>query len=144
MSTVLSLIISHCDQQSVTSNFQRTSTRKITKIVLTVQRGVTNTAHHSIDIICRGVMLLVTLALSLIRLYLDNIRRKFNRAHSCLFMKELALLWCGRQLLEIISSLFLSSQSLGFLFAVINFIDGFMRHSHSEIKQEANVIASLT
>jgi hypothetical protein len=60
-------------------------------------------------------------------------------------MKELALVWCGRQLLEIISSFFsLSSQSLGFLFAVPNFIDGFMRLSHSEIKQEANVIASLT
>jgi hypothetical protein len=38
---------------------------------------------------------------------------------------------------------FLSSRSLGFLFAVINFIDGFMRLSHSEIKQEVNVIASL-
>ena len=40
--------------------------------------------------------------LSLIRLYLDNIGSKCNRATSCLFMKVLALLWCGRQLLEII------------------------------------------
>ena len=53
--------------------------------------------------------------LSLIRLYLDNIGSKCNRAASCLFMKELALLWCGRQLLEIIS-FFLCSQNLGFLF----------------------------
>jgi hypothetical protein len=40
-------------------------------------------------------------------------------------------------------SIFLSSRSLDFLFAVPNFVDGFMCLSHSEIKQEANVIASL-
>ena len=53
--------------------------------------------------------------LSLIRLYLDNIRNKCNRATSCLFRKELALLWCGKQLLEIIYSFFLCSRNLGFL-----------------------------
>ena len=62
--------------------------------------------------------------LSLIRLYLDNIGSKCNWAASCVFLKELALLWCGRQLLEIISSFFLCSRSLGFLFAVPNFTDG--------------------
>ena len=41
--------------------------------------------------------------LLLIHLYLDNIGSKCNRAALCLFVKELALLWCGRQLLEIIS-----------------------------------------
>ena len=66
--------------------------------------------------------------LSLIRLYL-NIGSKCNRAASCLFMKELALLWCGRQFLEIISSFFLCSRSLGLLFVVPNFTDGFMRLS---------------
>ena len=44
--------------------------------------------------------------LSLIHLYLDNIGSKCNRAALCLFMKEMALLWCGRLLLEIISSFF--------------------------------------
>ena len=47
--------------------------------------------------------------LSLIRLYLNNIGSKCNRAVSCLFVKKLALLWCGRQLLEIISSFFFSA-----------------------------------
>jgi len=47
--------------------------------------------------------------LSLIRLYLNDIVSKCNQAASCLFVKELALLWCGRQLLEIISSFFFSA-----------------------------------
>jgi len=82
--------------------------------------------------------------LSLIRLYLNNIGSKCNQAASCLFVKELALLWCGRQLLEIISSFFLCSRCLGFLFAVPNFTDGFMRLSNSQMKQETNVIAIVT
>jgi len=81
--------------------------------------------------------------LSLIRPYLDNIGRKCNRAASCLFTKELALLWCERQLLEIISSFFFLLSNLGFLFAVPNFTDGFMCPSNSEMKQETNVIAIL-
>ena len=44
--------------------------------------------------------------LSLILLYLDNIGRKCNRAALFVFMKELALLWCGRQFLQIIASFF--------------------------------------
>ena len=35
---------------------------------------------------------------------------------------------------------FLCSRILGFLFTVPNFIDGFMRPSNSEMKQETNVI----
>jgi len=54
--------------------------------------------------------------LSLIRLYLYNIGSKCNRAASCLFVKELALLWCGRQLLEIISSFFSPLSKFGFSF----------------------------
>jgi len=84
------------------------------------------------------------LQLSLIRLYIDNIGSKCNQAASCLFVKQLALFWCGRQLLEIISSFFLYSRSFGFLFAVPNFTDGFMRPSNSEMKQEMNVIAIIT
>lgn len=82
--------------------------------------------------------------LSLIRLYLGNIGSKCNRAASCLFVKELALLWCGRQLLEIISSFFLCSRILCFLFAVPNFTDGFMPPSNSEMKHETNVITLVT
>jgi len=82
--------------------------------------------------------------LSLICLYLDNIGSKCNRAASCLFVKELALLWCGIQLLEVISSFFLLSRSSSFIFAVPNFTDGFMRPSNSEMKQETNVIAIVT
>jgi len=72
--------------------------------------------------------------LSLIRLYLDDIVSKCNWAASYLFMKELALFRCGRQLLEIISSFFFCSRILGILFAVPNFTDGFMRPSNSEMK----------
>jgi len=82
--------------------------------------------------------------LSLIRQYLDNLRSKCSQAVSRLFVKELALLWCGRELLEIISSFFLCSRNLGFLFAVPNFTDGFMRPTNSEMKRIANVIAIVT
>ena len=53
-------------------------------------------------------------------------------------------LMVGRVLLEIISSFFFSSRSSGFLFAVPNFTDGFMRPSNCEMKQETNVIAIVT
>ena len=43
---------------------------------------------------------------SLIRLYLDNLGSKCNQAALCLFVKELALFRCGRELIEIISSFF--------------------------------------
>jgi len=80
--------------------------------------------------------------LSLIRLYLDDKMSKCNRAASCLFMKELALFRCARQLLESNSSFFfLCSRCLGFLFAVAYFTDGFMRPSNSGMKQRTNVIA---
>jgi hypothetical protein len=59
-------------------------------------------------------------------------------------MKELALLWCGRQFLQIISSFFLSSQSLGILFAVSNFMGGFMGLWNEEMKYETNVFAIIT
>jgi len=52
--------------------------------------------------------------LSLIRIYLDNLGSKCNRAASCLVVKELALLWCGRQLLEIISSFFSLLPNFGY------------------------------
>ena len=82
--------------------------------------------------------------LSLIRIYLDTLGSKCNRAALCLFVKELALFRCGRQFLEIISSFFLCSQSLSFLFAVPNFTDGFLRPSNSGMKQGTNVIAIIT
>ena len=51
--------------------------------------------------------------ISLIRLYLDNILSKCNRAALRLFAKELPLFRFGRELLEIISSFFLCSRILG-------------------------------
>ena len=54
--------------------------------------------------------------LSLIRLYLDNIGRKCNRAALYMFTKELALLWCGRQFLKIIASFFSLLSKFGFSF----------------------------
>ena len=59
-------------------------------------------------------------------------------------MKELAILWCGKQLLETIYSFFLCSQNLGFIFAVRNLTDDFMRPYNTEMKQETNVIAIVT
>jgi hypothetical protein len=82
--------------------------------------------------------------LSLIGQYLDKIVIKFNRASSYVFMKFLAHLWCGRQFPEIISSFFLSSPNLGFLFVTSNCTDGFMRISNKEMKFETNVVAILT
>jgi hypothetical protein len=57
-------------------------------------------------------------------------------------MKVLAVFWCGRQFLEIISSFFLSSQSMDFLFPVSNCTDGFMRLSNKEMKLETNAVAT--
>jgi hypothetical protein len=54
--------------------------------------------------------------LSFVRLYLDNIGRKFNWAALYVFMKELALLWCGRQFLQIIASFFSLLSKFGFSF----------------------------
>jgi hypothetical protein len=59
-------------------------------------------------------------------------------------MKELALLWCGRQFLQIIASFFSLLSSLGFLFAVSNFIGGLMGLWNEEMKYETNVIAIST
>ena len=110
---------------------------------LTLQRGVTSTARHSENITCRGVTSTARHAAHS-HSYLDNIGSKFNRTASSLFMKELALLCCGRQLLEFISLFFLCSRNLGFVFAVPTFTDHSMRPSNSEMKQETNVIAILT
>ena len=55
-------------------------------------------------------------SLSLIRLYLDNFGSKCIRATLCLFMKELAILWCGKQLLEFIYSFFSLLSKFGFSF----------------------------
>jgi hypothetical protein len=82
--------------------------------------------------------------LVLIGQYRDKIVSKCNRASSCVFMKVLALLWSGRQFPESISSFFLSSRNLGFLFAVSNCPDGFVCLSKKEMKLETNVIAILT
>ena len=54
--------------------------------------------------------------LSLIWLYLDNIGRKCNWAALYVFKKELALLWCGRQFLQIIASFFSLLSKFGFSF----------------------------
>ena len=54
--------------------------------------------------------------LSLIRLYLDNVGSKCNRAALCLLVKELALLWCERELLEIISLFYSLLSNFGFSF----------------------------
>jgi hypothetical protein len=56
-----------------------------------------------------------------------------------MFTKELALIWCGRQFLQIVASFFLSSRSLGFLFAVSNFIGGFMSLWNEEMNYETIV-----
>ena len=60
-------------------------------------------------------------------------------------MKELTLLWCGRQFLQIIASFFsLLLNSGGFLFAVPKFTGGFMGLWNEEMKYETNVIAIIT
>jgi hypothetical protein len=111
---------------------------------LTLQRGVTSAARHSVNITCRGVMSTARhAALSLIRLYLDNIGSKCNQTALCVFRKELAFILCGSRFLQIIASFFLSTQSLGFLFAVSNFIGSFMGLWNEEMKYETNGIAFI-
>ena len=87
---------------------------------LTLQRGVTGTAriaNTSPVVECRAVPACCTVLL--IRLYLDNIWRKCNRTASCVFVKELALLWSGWQFLEIISSFFSLLSKSGFSFCCL-------------------------
>jgi len=68
--------------------------------VLTLQHGVITTAHHSENIPSwSDEQCPSSCTLSFIRLYLDNRGRKCNQSASCVFVKELALLWCGRQFL---------------------------------------------
>jgi hypothetical protein len=84
------------------------NTRQRTTInSLTFQRGVTSAACHSENITSwNDEHCLSRCTLSLIRQYLENRWSKCNRAASCVLVNVLALLWCGRQFLEIISSLF--------------------------------------
>ena len=98
--------------------------------------GVTSTARHSENISCSGVMSTARHApRSHSFVYISTTwGSKCNRATSCFFIKELAILWCGKQLLEFIYSFFLCSRILGFLFAVHNLTDNFMRPYNSEMK----------
>ena len=120
--------------------------RRILKIkILTLQRGVTGRAciaKTSPIVEWRAVPACCTVLL--IWLYLDNIGRKCNWTASFVFVKELALLWCIWQFLEMISSFFFSSRNLGFLFAVSNCTDGFMCLFNKEIKHKTNVIIIVT
>jgi len=62
-------------------------------LYLTLQRGVSGTAHHRVNITCCGVTSTVChAARSLIGLYLDNLGSKCNQPAWRLFVKELALL----------------------------------------------------
>jgi hypothetical protein len=115
------------------------------KNVLTFQRGVTSAARHGgiftswNDEHCSSCY-----TLSLIGQYLFNIVTNGNRAFSCVFMTVRALLWCGKQVPDSISSFFLSSRILGFLFVTSNCTDGFVRLSNKEMKFETNVIVIVT
>jgi hypothetical protein len=85
--------------------------------ILTLQHGVTSAARHSENITSwNDEHCLSHYALSLIGQYLDKIVSKCNRAASCVFMKVLALLWYGRQFLEIISSFLSLLLKSGFSF----------------------------
>jgi len=57
---------------------------------------------------------------SLIRIYLDNIGSTSNRAASCLFVKDLALLLYWRQLLETSSSIFPLLPNFGYSLNNVN------------------------
>jgi hypothetical protein len=135
-------------------------------LLLTLQHGVISAAHHSKHFNCRGVTSTAHhTALSHSFNYIsttkkktklrglssranytdrtDNIGRKCNRAGLYVF-KELALLWCRTQFLQIITSLFSLLSNLGFLFAISNFTGGFMGLWNEEMKYETNVIAIIT
>ena len=79
----------------------------------------------------------------LIRLYLDNIGGKCNGNASCVFGKELAFLWCGRQFLEIISSFF-SPLEIWVYFLQSLIVQTALCVSNKEMKHEMNVIVIVT
>ena len=82
---------------------------------LTLQCGATSTARHAkTSPVVERRALLVCCTVLLIRLYLDKIGRKCKRAAMYMFTKVLALLWCGRQLLQIIASFFSLLSKFGF------------------------------
>ena len=82
--------------------------------------------------------------LSLIEQHLDNVGRNCNRAASCVLIKWLALLWCGREFLEIISSFFFSPLEIWVLFLQSLIAQTALCVSNKEMKLETNVIAILT
>ena len=87
-------------------------------VCLTLQRGATSTARHAkTSSVVEQRALLTCCTVLLIRLYLDNIWRKCKRAAMYMFTKVLALLWCGRELLQIIASFFSLLSKFGFFFS---------------------------
>jgi hypothetical protein len=114
--------------------------------LLTLQRGVTSTTRHSENITCRGVMSTARHA---------ALSHSFDYISTTLGEKVIGLLcMCSRRSwlsygvgdssYKLLLHFVLSSQSLGFLFAVLNFTGGFMGLWNYEMKYETNVIAINT
>jgi hypothetical protein len=84
--------------------------------------------------------------LSLIQRYLDNKKSKCIRTASCMLMKVLAVLWCGRQILEIISSFFSLLLKSGFSFHILYCSSSctlsLIRQYLNNVKSKNNQIAS--
>ena len=101
---------------------------KLGKTILTLQRGVTSTARHSENITCRGVTSTARHA---------ALSHSFDYISTTYGQNVIGLLctWSQRSWLsydvgdisyKLLLHFFLSSRSLGFLFAVPNFTGGFM------------------
>jgi hypothetical protein len=114
--------------------------------LLALQRGVTSTARHSENVTCRGVTsTALHPALSHSFNYISTTKGENVIGLLCTCSRRIWLSYgVGDSSYKLLLHFFLSSRSLGLLFAVRNFTAGFMRLWNEEMKYEAIVIALVT
>jgi hypothetical protein len=107
---------------------------------------VTSAARHSENITCRGVTSTARhAALSHAFNYISTTQGETVIGLICTCSRRSWLSYgVGDSSYKLLLHFFLSSQNLGILFAVSNFIGGFMGLWNEEMKYEMNVIAIIT
>jgi hypothetical protein len=116
------------------------------KATFTLQRGVTSAARHSVNITCRGVTSTARhAALSHSFDYISTIKGENVIGLLCTCSQRSWLSYgVGDSSYKLLLHFFLSSRSLGFLFAVPNFTGSFMGLWNKEVKYQTKVIAFVT
>ena len=113
---------------------------------LTLQRGVTSAARHSENVTCRGVTSTARhAALSHSFDYISTTQGENVIGLLCTCSRRWWLSYgVGDSSYKLLLHFFLSSRSLGFLFAVPNFTAAFMHIWNEEMEYETNVITIVT